>query len=263
MSGFKNTALNRLIVSNTLNFIVGKVLLCLEMMQQDCVISSIKIPNREPDICNYLFSNYLNNDAIVKTIGLDDFRFFSEVPENYVNNMPRGRADLQVFSIDEFRHRNRYFIIECKRNLTLNREYIDEGIRRFVCDNPKYTSYYKINCMLGFVIRDIDILANAAVINMLLQTDYSDIHTDAYLSVGVIPRTFISSHGLIEDSRIELLHAFSDCTEIVGNLADHKGTEMNFKSMASTVATFRDTGTVDETCLEEIRKDTKRRCGRK
>ena len=67
MSGFRNTALNRLIATKTLNFVVGKVLLCLEMMQRDCVMSSVKIPNREPDICNYLFSNYLNNDAIVKT----------------------------------------------------------------------------------------------------------------------------------------------------------------------------------------------------
>lgn len=211
MSGFKSTSLNKLVASNTLNFVVGKVLLCLEMMQQDCGINSIKIPNREPDICNYLFSNYLNNDDIVKTIG--------EVPENYVNNTPRGRADLQVFSIDEFRRRDRYFIIECKRidgNLTLNREYIDEGIRRFACDDPKYTSYYKINCMLGFVIRDIDIFANAEVINELLQTDYSDIHTDVYLSEGSIPKTFISSHGLSEDSRIELLHAFSDCSKIIG-----------------------------------------------
>lgn len=218
MSGFKNTSLNRLIAANALNFVVGKVLLCLEMMQQDCVMSSIKIPNREPDICNYLFSNYLNNDAIVKTIGLDDFRFFSEVPENYVNSTPRGRADLQVFNINDFRHRDRYFIIECKRidgNLTLNREYINEGIRRFVGGDPKYTSYYRINCMLGFVIRDMNILANSAVINTLLQTDYSDIHTAAYLSERAMSQTFSSSHGLSEDSRIELLHAFSDCSKIV------------------------------------------------
>lgn len=218
MSGFKNTTLNRLIATKSLSFIVGKVLICLKMMQQDCITNSIKIPNREPDICNYLFSNYLNNDTIVKTTGLDEFRFFSEVPENYVNNTPRGRADLQVFSIDDFRHRDRYFIIECKRidgNLTLNREYVNEGIRRFACDDPKYTSYYRINCMLGFVVRDINILGNTAAINALLRTDCSDIYTVAYLSAGAIPQTFISSHGLGEDSSIELLHAFSDCSKIV------------------------------------------------
>jgi uncharacterized protein YegL len=46
-------------------------------------------------------------------------------------------------------------------------------------------------------------------------------------------------------------------------LADSEGTELNFKVMASAVATFREAGTVDEVCFEEIRKDVKRRGGRK
>lgn len=46
-------------------------------------------------------------------------------------------------------------------------------------------------------------------------------------------------------------------------MADSEGTELNFKVMASAVATFREAGTVDEACFEEIRKDVKRRGGRK
>ena len=46
-------------------------------------------------------------------------------------------------------------------------------------------------------------------------------------------------------------------------LADSEGTELNFKVMASAVATFREAGTVDEACFEEIRKDVKRRGCRK
>ena len=46
-------------------------------------------------------------------------------------------------------------------------------------------------------------------------------------------------------------------------LADSEGTELNFKVMASAVATFREAGTVDEACFEEIRKDVKRRGGQK
>ena len=46
-------------------------------------------------------------------------------------------------------------------------------------------------------------------------------------------------------------------------LADSEGTELNFKVMASAVATFREAGTVDEACFEEIRNDVKRRGGRK
>ena len=46
-------------------------------------------------------------------------------------------------------------------------------------------------------------------------------------------------------------------------LADSEGTELNFKVMASAVATCREAGTVYEACFEEIRKDVKRRGGRK
>ncbi len=48
----------------------------------------------------------------------------------------------------------------------------------------------------------------------------------------------------------------------VDYLADSRGTELNFKAMARAVATFREEGTVDEACLEEIRKDVKQRAGR-
>jgi uncharacterized protein YegL len=46
-------------------------------------------------------------------------------------------------------------------------------------------------------------------------------------------------------------------------LADSEGTALNFKVMASAVAAFREKGTVNEACFEEIREDVKRRGGRK
>jgi len=46
-------------------------------------------------------------------------------------------------------------------------------------------------------------------------------------------------------------------------IADSEGTELNFQVMSETVASFRKEGTVDEACFEEIRKDVKRRGGRK
>jgi uncharacterized protein YegL len=54
-----------------------------------------------------------------------------------------------------------------------------------------------------------------------------------------------------------------DSDRAIDYIADSEGTELNFKVMASTVATFRKSGTVDEACLNEIRKDVKRRGGRK
>jgi len=49
----------------------------------------------------------------------------------------------------------------------------------------------------------------------------------------------------------------------VDYLADSEGTKLNYKIMAQAVATFREAGTVDGACFEEIRKDVKRRGGRK
>ena len=49
----------------------------------------------------------------------------------------------------------------------------------------------------------------------------------------------------------------------VDYLADSEGTKLNYAVMAQAVATFRKTGTVDEACFEEIRKDVKRRKDRR
>jgi len=220
MNGFKNVSLNNTIASSILNHIVSKVLECLEKMIEDYSNESIEIANNETTIRDHLFCNYLNNDEIMRNMDFDNFRFFAETPENYFNSKPQGRTDLQVFSINEFSHRNRYFIIECKRidgNLTLNREYIDKGIRRFVGESPKYKSYYKMNCMLGFVVRCIDVENNVEKINILLQTEYTDIHVQDYLHAGVVPNTYISSHNSKENGLIVLTHAFVNCSSLIAN----------------------------------------------
>lgn len=49
----------------------------------------------------------------------------------------------------------------------------------------------------------------------------------------------------------------------VDYIADSKGTALNYKVMANAVGSFRKHGSVDETCFEEIRKDVKKRGGRK
>jgi hypothetical protein len=154
----------------------------------------------------------------MKSIGFDDFRFHAEVPENYTENRPIGRVDLHVYSIEEFKHRNRYFIIECKRingTLTLNKAYINDGIRRFVGNDPKYTSYYKTNGMIGFVVRDISIENNVAGINELLSKDYRDIHVHKNVQLLLKPYIYISSHGCAEDRRVVLIHAFPNISSII------------------------------------------------
>lgn len=218
MNGFSDSLLNQHIAIDILNHIVEKVLECFDLMMQDCSRNSHKIDNNETAIRDYLFCNYLNNDDVMRNINFDDFRFSSEVPENYVNSRPQGRTDLQIYSFDNFRFRERYFIIECKRiggDLTLNRKYIDDGMCRFIGDKPKYTSYFKVNCMLGFVIKNIDIGENINRINSLLKNTYPNVPVQDYLHKWRIPNTYISSHGKAADTQITLIHAFPNCASVI------------------------------------------------
>jgi hypothetical protein len=218
MSSLNDFSLKRQLAPILLNHIIEKMLECFNRMRQDCERKLEKLVNSETVIRDYFFLNYLNNDSVMQDIGFDDFRFFSEVPENYINNTPTGRTDLQVFNIEQFRHREQYFTIECKRvdgNLTLNRAYIDQGMRRFLGKQPKYPSYYKMNGMMGFVIRNIDINNNVNRINKLLRDNYTDLHVQDYLHAGTIPHTFLSSHGEDPNEQITLIHAFSNCASLI------------------------------------------------
>lgn len=218
MSGFLDPSLNQLISIATLKYIADKMIRCVELMSNDCSAKSRRVANNEILIRDYLFAHFLVNDDKMQEVGLDDFRFESESPENYINGVPQGRADLKVYNINEFRHRNRYFVIECKRidgNLTLNREYANNGIRRFVGPLPKYTSYYKANCMFGFLVRTVDVGENVTCINRLLRNDYSDIPVCDYLYKDKDSNFYQSTHGNDRSERITLLHAFADCSNLV------------------------------------------------
>ncbi len=47
----------------------------------------------------------------------------------------------------------------------------------------------------------------------------------------------------------------------MGYISDSKGTGLNFRVMAKAVTRFRESGTVDAACFEEIREDVKQRGG--
>lgn len=214
---FKDSKLNQTVVNGIYLSIIGGLLKCIELMKRDFERKSEKIANNELEICNVLFCNYLDNDAVMESINFNNFRFSSEAPENYKNNIPQGRVDLKVYSFDSFHFRQRYFIIECKRidgTKRLNCKYIDEGMRRFVGNEPKYISYDNKNFMLGFVVREIDIAENINKINTLLQED-NNIHVWEYLHKLSINRICISSHGENDAERITLYHLFPDCSSII------------------------------------------------
>lgn len=50
-----------------------------------------------------------------------------------------------------------------------------------------------------------------------------------------------------------------DADRAVDYVPDGEGTELNFRMMSETVATFRECGAVSTACLDEIRKDMKKR----
>jgi hypothetical protein len=190
------------------------------MMISECNRSSLKLKNSEIVIRDYLFAEYLDDDQKMRMIGLDNFRFEPEAPENYINGAPQGRVDLKVYSSDKFRARKQYFIIECKRidgNPTLNRKYVTEGIMRFVGSSPQYTSYFKSNCMLGFLVRAVDTGKNVDRINQLLLSvsDDNNIPVREYLRLDPGSGIYVSIHGDDTPTQITLVHAFADCSDLV------------------------------------------------
>jgi hypothetical protein len=134
---------------------------------------NIKLPpNDENEIRNRILRNYLNDDDIRKSVGLTEFAFNREVPENDTE----GRSDIKVEPKNPLRSTKAYYIMECKRlndeNVSgvsgLNGNYIKNGICRFV--NRYYSAYCGTNGLIGFIVTKLDIDANTGHINTLAAT---------------------------------------------------------------------------------------------
>ena len=150
--------------------ILSKIISCYYLMLDD----KVSLTNSENDIRDILLLNYLKKNKVRKKIGLINYLFDREVPED----IGVGRTDIKIQTINTFIDSNAYYIIECKRldsvNLEgttgLNAKYIKNGIYRFVTN--AYSSYYKINGMIGFIVQEIDIHTNITSINNLLQNNF-------------------------------------------------------------------------------------------
>lgn len=224
MNGFKNKKFNNTIVQLMMEDIIVKVLQCSKIMVDDYIKLGKTIENHEEYIRNVLYNDYLNNTKIVREIGLDKFHFEAEVPENYQCQKPIGRVDLKVISEVTFTQKDAYFVIECKRidgNNALNKAYVVDGINRFLSDKgekPKYSSYYGINCMLGMVVKSIDIDENVEKINLIheekttVRSNASNIHKYNFNQNFIF--TYISDYK-ISDSKLKLYHAFYDYSSII------------------------------------------------
>jgi hypothetical protein len=159
--------------------ILSKITTCYLQLRKD----NIEVPlNDENGIRDILVNNYINNPEIKKSIELNYF-VLPEVPESNST----GRTDIRIFSPNTFYNQDEYYIIECKRidhkacrgKSGLNYEYINNGINRFI--TGKYSSHYKTNAMLGFIIDSLDIHNNIEDINYLLKNNFSQFATTFFL----------------------------------------------------------------------------------
>lgn len=178
--------------------------------------TEIGLPHHENEIRNVLIEEYLR--ANKKSSNMDNFRFESEAPENYTSNsVYEGRVDIKIILKDDFENEKAYFIVECKRldgTNNLNQKYVNEGIIRFI--SKKYSSHYNQNFMLGFAVKNIDLIFNSTKIesiqnespNVQLHGDFKIIDTKS--ESAQIDCTYIET-----DNRLVLRHIFVDISNAI------------------------------------------------
>ena len=217
MDGFKNEENNVLFDNGSLKIIMMHLVLCSRKMKDDCIKNSEMIDNSENKITNRLTAKYLNNQVV--------FHFEPQTQEKYNQKTDtyEGIPDIKVFSKDLFFNSQAYFLIESKRidgSTDLNREYVENGVSRFVIAPPKYTSHYKQNIMFAYIVQTIDIPKNVEKIKKYQQelligvvaSDFSIIQTDIDYT------EYSCNYSSIEIGKIELRHLFFDFTDVVSKL---------------------------------------------
>lgn len=170
--------------------ILSKVIICY-----NCMISqNVRLRNDENSIRDFMLYNYLKKQWFKEKHEITDYLFDPELPED------KGRIDIRIMPVNPFISDEAYYIIECKRldstNTTgttgLNAEYIAEGICRFV--SKKYSTYYRTNGMIGFIVESIDIHKNVTSINTLLNDSFTQANTTQTLSNRNIVKGFNYSY---------------------------------------------------------------------
>jgi len=186
--------------------ILSKLIACYNTMISD----NVSLSNNENKIRDYMLYNYLKKQTFKVQHRVTNYLFDSELPEN------TGRIDIRVMPINPFVNDDAYYIIECKRldavnqNGTsgLNSEYIKEGVSRFV--STKYSTYYKTNGMIGFVVQTMDINQNIGAINSLLESKANT--TRKLFNRSIVSNfdySYCSTHSL-NDDEILIYHLMFD-----------------------------------------------------
>lgn len=204
---------SRIVYIKEFEDILSKITTCYKLLIAD----NITVPlNDENVIRDILVKNYINNPEIKRSIKLEYF----VLPEVYENNSS-GRTDMRIFGPNTFYNQDAYYIIECKRldnkncqgTSGLNSKYIENGIKRFT--SGFYSSYYKTNAMIGFIVEAMDIHENINNINFLLQNNFADkINTISYIVSESFIKNFeyqySSNHQTQDGKSIKLYHLMFD-----------------------------------------------------
>lgn len=189
--------------------ILSKIIACYNLM----LASNVRLTNNENSIRDYMLYNYLKKQWFKEQYELTNYLFDPELPEN------TGRIDIRIIPVNPLINDDAFYVIECKRinaqNPTgktgLNAEYIAEGICRFI--SKKYSSYFGINGMIGFVVQSLDISQNVISINQLLKNTFMQTSTIQELEyreiVSGFDFSYCSTHS-VDKNNIVLYHLMFD-----------------------------------------------------
>ncbi len=193
-------------IDENFEFILTQIHKCYKKMLIDYEF----IENNENKIKNRLYRDYLDNQLIIDDLKLNGYRFKTEtgfVDENY-NEI--GYSDIEVIDlISSLKNKDSFYIIECKRidginsyyQSSLNNKYINDGIKRFI--EEKYPTNNKVNGMLGFVVKEIDIKENS--------TFFTDLNS--YKFIDDFEFSYRSNHTTKTNKKITLYHLMFDYSD--------------------------------------------------
>ena len=213
MQGFKNDTYNIDFQEGLFDRIIEHLKRCSFDMKNDCKETGNRLPNNEDKITNRLVEKHLNKGPSI-------IRFSLQSPESFLSEEDcyRGRTDIKVVSNNWFKDANDYYIIECKRidgKATLNKEYIINGVSRFVVAPPKYQSFHKRNIMFGYVVRNINIPENTIEIERLQKKFLDSVDSEGLiLRSSLATEYYVYSCVYISGSEcVELRHLFYDFSD--------------------------------------------------
>lgn len=216
MSGILNKNILEALYRANFEKITNYILAICELIVEDYEKKQLKLPNDENRIRSIMLEEYLKKQKC--SYGMSDYRFELEVPENYVGSGQHiGRVDIRILLKSDFEKEDAYYVIECKRidgTSDLNKKFVKDGVARFV--TQKYSSYYGRNIMLGFVVKKIDVSANALLIEEIQNSSPSEhMHGNFELVKSDDVTESYKCIYQIQSGELELRHIFSDYSRIV------------------------------------------------